>query len=288
MSGHEDDLLEETDATLQMGEAEVAKLHAALAAADVGIPAAALQAPAAPIQDTVQGMPVPSFVAAAAAPAPAPAPVLTRPAPSAPARAPASGGGLLVTGGIGAILLFVACACSVLLVMQGSLRDEGIIIGSFSAAGLGLILVGVGLLGANSRTNPTAIVASVFAFIAGLAFLALISVMTMGSGGSAMEGFLYVAVLGLPVTVILIGAWALSAGKVIGTGLSVSTGITAILGGASLGGAVAMLLFGLSRRGLNDDGLIIAYFGGLGLVAISMVLMTIVFFGPLKSAAPKA
>lgn len=276
----------DVNSTVQMSPEELARLHAELEGR---------QREAEPDQYEVEELEEP-------APAPKPAPkAVAKPAPAPKAVAPAppkkanperylapaaavGGGGLLIVGGIGAILAGLKPGLEVIPMFQGM---GDMIAMLFVGAGLGAVghfLLGLGMFGAVSRTGGIAALVGTLHMVAvlGLLFFLLAALEVIPVEGELAK-LVLIAPAALPGTAwLLSGIWAFSAAGALGP-MGIVHGIFAVLGGGAQVGLVVAMLAG--AFGPQDDVAIALTFTGIGGVLLGAIFLSIPMFGRLRRAS---
>ena len=281
----------DSNATVQMSPEDLARLHAELegrqrAARDEALPHAetvekpsvqAAERPAARAEAAKR--PEPKAEAAKK-----PEPKVAPPRRANPDRyAEAGGAGLLVVGGIGALLAGIAPALALVPTFQG-MGDLLVLI--WVAAGVGAaghLLLGLGMFGAVSRTGGIAALVGTLHVVAmiGLTFFLLVTLDLIPLDGDLVK-LAIVAPAALPGTAwLLSGIWALSATKALGA-MGVLHGLFALIGGAAQVGHVVGSLAGAFNA--QDDVAIALSFGGVGCILLAAIFLSIPMFGRLRKA----
>lgn len=226
----------------------------------------------------------PPKVEKAAKPAPAPKPAKPAPAPK-PARESApsqGGGGLLIVGGIGAIVAGLSVCLPILGQIQGMTGDPWPILGGTIGMALGHLLVALGMFGAVSRTNGVAALVGTLHILAmaGLAFFLLAAFRVVELDGDLVR-YVMLAPAILPGTAwLLSGIWGFASG----TGaIGVLHGVFSLLGGGAMIGLTVGALAGAFSG--DDDMAIALGFGGPGLILIGSIFLAIAMFGRLRRPA---
>lgn len=206
---------------------------------------------------------------------PAPKPAVERPAGQ-------GGGGLLIVGGIGAIIAGLSICLPVISSFQGMVGEAWPIIGGAIGMVIGHLLVGLGMFGAVSRTNGVAALVGMLHLIAmaGLTFYLLLLFRVFEVDGDIVR---YVALAPglLPGTAwLLSGIWGFAAGA---GALGVLHGVFSFLGGAAAIGLQVGALAG--AFGGQDDAAIALALGAPGAVLIGTIFLAILFFGRLRRTA---
>jgi len=246
-------------------------------------------APAAP----VAGAPVAKSpkLAKKAPPAVAPKPAKVEKAPKpAPAPKPAKvasagaegGGGLLIVGGIGAIVAGLSVCLPILGQMQGMTGEPWPIIGGTIGMTLGHLLVGLGMFGAVSRTNGVAALVGTLHLLAmaGLTFFMLALFRVVELDGDLVR-YVTLAPAILPGTAwLLSGIWGLASGA---GAMGILHGVFSFLGGGAMIGLTVGALAGAFSG--EDDVAIALAFGGPGLIFIGTIFLAIAMFGRLRRPA---
>lgn len=267
-----------SERTVQMSAEELARLHAQLEgkyggreAADETseVPAAEPDEPIAPLRQK---------------PAPAPAPRRSTPAP-APAAGRAPGGGLLIVGGIGAILAGLGPGAIIPTFMQGMGREPTFIILGVSLMIVGHLLAGLGMFGAISRTGSvSALVGTLHMLSMGaLTFFLLGLLRVIEFDGDLVKVAIMLAVAVPGTTWLLSAIWGFAAAGSLGTAMAVLHGIFGILGGGAFIGLAIGAMTQAFRR-VDDDLAIALIFGGAGSILLAGIFLAVGMFGRLRSA----
>lgn len=281
----------DVNSTVQMSPEELARLHAELEGR---------QREAEPdlheLEELEEPAPAPKpALKAVAKPAPAAAPKAEQkavaPAPPkkanpdrylAPAAATGSGG-LLIVGGIGAILAGLKPGLEVIPMFQGM---GDMIAMLFVGAGLGAVghlMLGLGMFGAVSRTGGIAALVGTLHMVAvlGLLFFLLAALEVIPVEGELAK-LVLIAPAALPGTAwLLSGIWAFSAIGALGP-MGIVHGIFAVLGGGAQVGLVVAMLAG--AFGPQDDVAIALTFTGIGGVLLGAIFLSVPMFGRLRRA----
>lgn len=260
---HDNDELD-VNSTVQMSPDELARLHAELE----GKQARAAAAPAKPVK--------------AAAPKADNPPRKANPERYlAPAQT--GGTGLLIVGGIGAILAGLGPALGVIPMFQGMGDMLAMLFVGAGLSAVGHLMLGLGMFGAISRTGGIAALVGTLHIVAvlGLVFFLLAALGVIQVDGDLAK-LVIVAPAALPGTAwLLSGIWALSATRALGV-MGILHGIFAMLGGGAL---VANVVGGLAGAFGGDDDLAIALtLGGIGAVLLGAIFLSIPMFGRLRKA----
>lgn len=281
----------DVNSTVQMSAEELARLHAELEGR---------QREAEPdlheLEEFEEPAPAPKPAPKAVAkPAPATAPKAEQkavaPAPPKKANperylAPAAatgGGGLLIVGGIGAILAGLKPGLEVIPMFQGM---GDMIAMLFVGAGLGAVghlMLGLGMFGAVSRTGGIAALVGTLHMVAvlGLLFFLLAALEVLLVEGELAK-LVLIAPAALPGTAwLLSGIWAFSAVGALGP-MGIVHGILAVLGGGAQVGLVVAMLAG--AFGPQDDVAIALTFTGIGGVLLGAIFLSVPMFGRLRRA----
>lgn len=281
----------DVNSTVQMSAEELARLHAELEGR---------QREAEPdlheLEEFEEPAPAPKPAPKAVAkPAPAAAPKAEQkavaPAPPKKANperylAPAAatgGGGLLIVGGIGAILAGLKPGLEVIPMFQGM---GDMIAMLFVGAGLGAVghlMLGLGMFGAVSRTGGIAALVGTLHMVAvlGLLFFLLAALEVLPVEGELAK-LVLIAPAALPGTAwLLSGIWAFSAVGALGP-MGIVHGILAVLGGGAQVGLVVAMLAG--AFGPQDDVAIALTFTGIGGVLLGAIFLSVPMFGRLRRA----
>lgn len=284
----------DSNATVQMSPEELARLHAELA----GRQRAALEE-ASPYAETAEKPTVraadkPAARAEAAKKPEPKAEVAKKPEPKAatprraspdrqPQAGPAGGAGLLVVGGIGALLAGIAPALALVPAFQGMDDLLDLIWVGAAIGAVGHLLLGLGMFGAISRTGGIAALVGTLHVVAmiGLTFVVL-AVLGLIPLDELITKLTRVAQSALPGTAwLLSGIWALSATRTLGT-MGVLHGIFALIGGgAQVGYVVGDLAGSLATQ---DDVAIALLLGAAGGIFLAAFFLSIPMFGRLKRA----
>lgn len=295
----------DVNSTVQMSSEELARLHAELegrqreaepddadavefeAEEELEAPMKAAPKPAPQAAPKVAQKPV-------AKPAAAPAqkaPQVSAPKKANPERylapAVATGGtGLLIVGGIGALLAGLKPGLEVIPMFQGM---GDMIAMLFVGAGLGAVghlMLGLGMFAAVSRTGGIAALVGTLHMVAvlGLVFFLLAALEVIPVEGELAK-LVLVAPSALPGTAwLLSGIWALSAVRALGP-MGIVHGIFAMLGGAAqVGLVVAMLADAFGSQGYQHDLAIALIFTGIGGVLLGAIFLSVPMFGRLRRA----
>lgn len=260
------------NSTVQMSSEELARLHAELEGK--ALAAASAQEP----RPAKAEAPSPSGQPRAAKPAEAP-----RKADPARYHEPQGGGGLLIVGGIGALLAGIAPAIGVVPMFQGMGDMLDLIFVAAGVAAVGHLLTGLGTFGATSRTGGVAALVGTLHVVAmlGLTFFLLAAFQIIPLEGDLLK-LAMVAPTALPGTAwLLSGIWALSATSAMGV-MGVLHGIFALLGG---GAAIGMVVGGLAGAFSPQEDIAIALtLGGIGATLLAATFLAVAFFGRLRRA----
>lgn len=213
-------------------------------------------------------------------------PVKAAPKPKpAPAPKPASGqggGGLLIVGGIGAIVAGLSVGLPIISQMQGMVGELWPIIGGTIGMIIGHLLLGLGMFGAVSRTNGVAALVGTLHLLAfaGLTFFALALFRVIELDKDIVQYALMAPAI-LPGTAwLLSGIWGFASGA---GAVGVLHGVFSLLGGAAMIGTVVGALAG--AFGGQDDIAIALAFAGPGCVLIGAIFLAIAMFGRLRQPA---
>lgn len=277
----------DVNSTVQMSPDELARLHAELEGRQ-------REAEPGPDEEYPEDLEEPAPQPRAAAPkaaAPKAAPKAVPPAAPKKANperylapAAASGGGLLIVGGIGAILAGLKPGFEVIPMFQG-MGDMLAML--FVGAGLGAVghlMLGLGMFGAVSRTGGIAALVGTLHMVAmlGLLFFLLVALEVLPVEGELAK-LVLIAPAALPGTAwLLSGIWAFSAAGALGP-MGIVHGIFAVLGGGAQVGLVVAMLAG--AFGPQDDVAIALIFTGIGGVLLGAIFLSIPMFGRLRRAA---
>jgi len=222
----------------------------------------------------------PPAKAARPAPAPKPAPA---PRPARPAAAPSQGGGgLLIVGGIGAIVAGLSVCLPILGQIQGMTGDPWPMIGGTIGMVLGHLLLGLGMFGAVSRTNGVAALVGTLHILAmaGLTFFMLAAFRVIELDGDLVR-YVMLAPTILPGTAwLLSGIWGFASGA---GAMGILHGVFSFLGGGALIGLTVGSLAGAFE--VDSDLAIAVAFGGPGLILIGCIFLAIAMFGRLRRPA---
>ncbi len=214
----------------------------------------------------------------AEAPKAAPKP---KPAPK-PVVEGQGGGGLLIVGGIGAIVAGLSVGLPIISQMQGMVGEEWPIIGGTIGMIIGHLLLGLGMFGAVSRTNGVAALVGTLHLLAfaGLTFFALALFRVIELDRDIVQYALLAPAI-LPGTAwLLSGIWGFASGA---GALGVLHGVFSLLGGAAMIATVVGALAG--AFGGQDDIAIALAFAGPGCVLIGAIFLAIAMFGRLRQPA---
>lgn len=278
----------DSNATMQMSPEELARLHAELE----GRQRSALEEEVSPQAETVE-KPV---VRAAEKPAARAAekPATKKPEPkAAPARranpdrympsGSAGGAGLLVVGGIGALLAGLSPGLALLPTIQGMGDLLWLIWVAAGLGALGHLMLGLGMFGAVSRTGGIAALVGTLHIVAmlGLTFFLLVK-LDLIPLGSDLARLADVAPSALPGTAwLLSGIWALSATKPL-VAMGILHGFLALIGGAA---QVAQVVGGMAGAFTAQDDVSAALlFGSAGSILLAAIFLSVPLFGRLKRA----
>lgn len=307
MADEEDD----SARTVQMSADQIKRLHAELAGKRAAAAAAQARQPAPqpiaqseeefvaedapevePLADDPALFEAPEPEPAPAPPAKAPKAAKPRPAPAvvietgdeAPARSvPSAGGGLLIVGGIGAILAGVGVGLPILSSLQGMVGEPWPIIAGTIAMVLGHLLLGLGMFGAVSRSNGVAALVGTLHMltVAGLAFFLLAAFRVIDLDGDLVPYVMLAPGILPGTTWLLSGIWGFSAASSAGA-MGILHGIFALLGGAAQLTVVVGLLAGAFRP--QEDLVFALQFGGPGAILLGAIFLAIAMFGRLRRA----
>ncbi len=214
-------------------------------------------------------------------------PVKAAPKPKA---APASkavseaqgGGGLLIVGGIGAIVAGLSVGLPIISQMQGMVGELWPIVGGTIGMIIGHLLLGLGMFGAVSRTNGVAALVGTLHLLAfaGLTFFALALFRVIELDQDIVQYALLAPAI-LPGTAwLLSGIWGFASGA---GAMGILHGVFSLLGGAAMIGTVVGALAG--AFGGQDDIAIALAFAGPGCVLIGAIFLAIAMFGRLRQPA---
>ncbi len=275
------------DRTIQMSPEALAKLHAELAGKRVP---SARDVKSALSENTleVEHLDAPPRVNPQAAVKPAVPPrgaALAR--QEQPVRETSGGGGMLVVGGIGAIIAGLGPATLTLATMQGMFGDRAIIFAAFCALVLGHLLTGLGMFGAVSRTNGVAALVGTFHIISflGATFVTLAGLEVIDVEPRLAEKVALIVPAVLGATWLLSAIWSFSSTRALGGAVASLHGVFALLGG----GAVVTIAIGVMTdmfpRGINDDLGMTLLFAGAGAILLAGIFLAVGKFGRLRSAS---
>jgi len=268
------------NSTIQMSPDELKRLHAELDGkrAEAAEELADLEYAEAEAEEAPVVQKAPAKVAKAVVPA--------KPKKADPARytAPAGdagGGGLLVVGGIGALLAGLAPAIGVIPMFQGMTGLVELILVAAGVGVLGHLFLGLGMFGAISRTGGVAALVGTLHLVAmlGLTFFLLAALQIIPIEGELVK-LVLVAPVALPGTAwLLSGIWAFSATGGLGA-MGVLHGIFGVLGGGAM---ITQVVGGLAGAfGPQEDLAIALSLGGIGSVLLGGIFLAIGMFGRLR------
>ncbi len=274
------------NSTIQMSPDELKRLHAELdgkraeAAEELG----ELDFGEAEADEDVVAQRAPAKVVKVAKPEKAVAPAKPKKADPARYTAPAGdagGGGLLILGGIGALLAGLAPAIGVIPMFQGMGDLVELILVAAGVGVLGHLFLGLGMFGAISRTGGVAALVGTLHIVAmlGLTFFLLAALQVIPIEGELVK-LVLVAPVALPGTAwLLSGIWAFSATRGLGA-MGVLHGIFGVLGGGAM---ITQVVGGLAGAfGPQEDLAIALSLGGIGSVLLGGIFLSIGMFGRLR------
>lgn len=199
-----------------------------------------------------------------------------RPTPQGAAAEAAPGGGFLaILAGLGPWLAIAGIVFLFIPQLQG-MRDQLWAYKASPPATLAAhLFVALGLLGARRRSSPMWILAA-------LGNIAAVAAVAMVYAGRPDVGLLFFIILAPPSAWALTGLWALFAGPGLGRG-RLPLGLALLLGGGAIAAAWVLQAQGdFFKRGLQDDMFILMMLGGMGLLLLGLIPLSIKFFGRLR------
>ncbi len=192
------------------------------------------------------------------------------------ADAQAPGGGFLaILGGLGPWLALAGIVFLLIPQLQG-MRDQLWAYKVSPPVTLAAhLFVALGLLGARRRSS----VAWVLAALAHIAVVAAVAMIYVGRPDVELVFFL---ILAPPSAWAISGLWVLFAGPGLGRG-RLFLGLALLLGGGTIAAAWVLQAQGdFFKRGVQDDTFIAMMLGGMGLLVLGLIPLSIKFFGRLR------
>jgi hypothetical protein len=194
------------------------------------------------------------------------------------------GGGLLVLGGIGAIIAGLSIALPIMSLFQGMTGEVWPLIGGAIGMAVGHLLLGLGMFGAVARTNGVAALVGTLHLLtmAGLAFYMLGLFRVIELDGDLVPYVMLVPAILPGTTWLLSGIWAFSAASSAGA-MGILHGVFAFIGG---GAQIGVVVGGLAGAFAPQDDLTIALaLGAPGAILLGAIFLAIAMFGRLRRAA---